>query len=71
MKTPTRWIEHQDKNTLWVGLYDGVGRVRDNKTTIFDASNSDLPEEYVRDAAVDNHGNMWFITEYNVCMFDG
>ena len=71
IKTPTRWIEHQDNNTLWVGLYDGVGRVRDNKTTIFDASNSDLPEEYVRDAAVDNHGNMWFITEYNVCMFDG
>ena len=42
------------------------------KWTVFYASNSGLPENYVRSVAIDKKGNLWAGTEYSgIAMFDG
>ena len=48
--------------TKWIGLLPGLVQFDDANWTIYNTSNSGLPNDYVVSMATDNNGTMWFGT---------
>ncbi|PWH81255.1 two-component regulator propeller domain-containing protein [Brumimicrobium oceani] len=69
--TGIKWLNVQNDITIWLGLYGGIGSFKNGNTTIYNATNSDLPENHVSVATLDSLGNMWFSSLGWLAKYDG
>ncbi|RFC53269.1 T9SS C-terminal target domain-containing protein [Brumimicrobium aurantiacum] len=65
------WVAIQNDSNIWVGISDGVVKLENGNTTIYNSTNSGLPSDFVSDGTVDSLGNMWFTTWEGVVKYDG
>ncbi len=65
-------IAFEADGTAWLGTVEkGIIRVKDGKTKVFDATNSNLPDSlWINDIEIDQSGNVWIGTE-GIIKFDG
>ena len=58
--------------TLWIGtLGNGLIKYEDLQKTVYDESNSDLPDNTIQDLDFDQAGNLWIATQdYGLIKFD-
>ena len=59
-----------DDNALWVATDAGLLRYTSQKQTLYNSSNTSLPEDAVSNVKMDRKGNIWFITHHNLCCFN-
>jgi ligand-binding sensor domain-containing protein len=69
--TGIKWMHVQNDSTIWLGLFGGIGKFENGNTTIYNTSNSGLPDNYVIAATVDSLGDMWFTSHGWVAKYDG
>lgn len=65
-------IAFEEDGTAWLGTVEqGLIRVKDGKTKVFDATNSNLPDSlWINDIEIDVSGNVW-IAANGVIKYDG
>ncbi len=47
------------KGTKWIGTHNGIASFDGLNWTVYDASNSGLPEDWVLDISIEQNGIIW------------
>ena len=56
---------------IWFGTYNGVSKFDGTTWTVFNTSNSGLPNDRINSIVLDQEGNIWFGTDGGASKFNG
>jgi ligand-binding sensor domain-containing protein len=60
-----------DNNTIWFGSTNGLYRITDVDTIVYNTSNSELPTNYIKSIAIDSKHKIWLGTNVGIFTFNG
>jgi ligand-binding sensor domain-containing protein len=63
-------INEDNEGNIWIGSEGGVGKYNGIDMTIYDITNSGLPNNVIRDIKIDPYGDKWFATWGGLAIYD-